>query len=93
MHTFSLKLLFFTSFLTPNNFLYFSFDASYYIEFHTLVAPNIMFNFHWCYMLQSSLCVLRLLYPFYVFYRYSGCHAKIGNFNAEKIDMPHIAPK
>ena len=25
-----------------------------------------------------------------VFYRYSGCHAKICNFNAEKIDMTHI---
>ena len=44
-------------------------------------------------MLQSFSCVLLLLYPFYVFYRYSGCHAEIGNFNAEKFDVPHIAPK
>ena len=34
-----------------------------------------------------------LVVPFYVFYRFSGCHAKIGNFDAEKIDMPHIALK
>jgi hypothetical protein len=34
-----------------------------------------------------------LLYHFYVFYRNSGCHAKIGNFYAEKFDVPHIAPK
>ena len=81
---------------TQNNFFYFSFDATYYyIAFHTLVAPNITFNnFHWCCMLQSSSCVLRLLYPsYYAFYRYSGCPAKIGNFNAEKIDVSHIAPK
>ena len=45
-------------------------------------------------LLQSFSCVLRLLYRFLnAFYRYSGCHAKIGNFNAEKIDVPHIAPK
>ena len=43
-------------------------------------------------MLQSFSCVLRLLSPFHVFYRYSGCHAKIGNFNFEKFDVPHIAP-
>ena len=40
-----LELLFFISFLTQI-FFYFSFDATYYIAFHTLVAPNIMFNFH-----------------------------------------------
>ena len=88
-----LELLFFISFLTQNNFFYFSFDATYYIAFHTLVAPNIMFNFHWCCMLQSFSCVLRLLYHLYAYYRYSGCHAKIGNFIAEKFDVPHIALK
>ena len=93
MHTSPLKLLFFISFLTQNNFFYFSFDATYYMAFHTLVAPNIMFNFHWFCMLQSFSCVLRLLYHLYAYYRYSGCHAKIGNFNAEKFDVPHIAPK
>ena len=82
------RLLFFTSFLMQSNFFYFSFDTIYYIAFYTLVAPNITFNFHWCCMLQSFLCVLRLLYPFYLFYRYSGCHAKIGNFNAEKSMRP-----
>jgi len=30
---------------------------------------------------------------FYVYYCYSGCHATIGNFNAKKLDVPHIAPK
>ena len=94
MHMSPLKLLFFTSFLTQNNFFYFSFDATYYIAFHTLVAPNIMFNFHWCCMLQSFLCILRLMYHFYVFYCFSGCHhAKISNFVAEKLDVPQIAPK
>ena len=42
-------------------------------------------------MLQSFLCVLHLLYHFYVFYCYSGCHADIGNFNAKNFDAPHIA--
>ena len=51
---------------TQNNFFYFLFDASYYIAFHTLVAPNIMFNFHWCCMLQSFSCVLRLLFPMHI---------------------------
>ncbi len=90
MYTSPWKLLFFTSFLTQNNFFYFSFDVTYSIAFHTLVAPNIMFNFHWYCMFQSLSYVLRLLYHFYVFYRYSGCLAKIGNFNAEK--KSHIAP-
>ena len=44
-------------------------------------------------MLQSFLCVLRLLYHLYAYYRYSGCHAKIGNFIAEKFDVPHITLK
>ena len=34
-----LELLFFISFLTQIFFFYFSFDATYYIAFHTLVAP------------------------------------------------------
>ena len=44
-------------------------------------------------MLQSFLCFLCLLYHLYAYYRYSGCHAKIGNFIAEKFDVPHIALK
>ena len=43
-------------------------------------------------LLQSFSCVLRLLYPFYVFYHYSGCHAKIGNFYAEN-SMCAILPQ
>ena len=57
MHMSPLKLLFFTSFLNQNNFFYFLFDVTYYIAFHTLIAPNILFNFHWCCMLKSFLCV------------------------------------
>ena len=34
-----------------------------------------------------------LVYHFCVYCHYSGCHAKIVNFNAEKFDVPHIAPK
>ena len=29
----------------------------------------------------------------YIYYCYSGCHAKIGIFIAEKFDVPHIAPE
>ena len=71
-----LKLQFFTSFLTQNNFFYFSFDATYYIAFHTLVAPNIIFNFLWCCMLlQSFSWVLRLSYHLNAYYRYSCCRS------------------
>jgi hypothetical protein len=38
-------------------------------------------------------CFTLVAFLFYVFYHYSGCHAKIVNFNAEKFDVPHIAPK
>ena len=61
IRTSPLKLLFFTSFLT-HFFFYFLFDATCYIAFLTLVAPNIMFNFHCCCMLLHSFsCVLCLL--------------------------------
>ena len=87
MHMSPLKLQFFTSFLTQNNAFYFSFDATYYIAFHTLVTPNIMFNFRWCCMLQSFLCVLRLLYhPMHITVILAFM-LKIGNFNAEKFDV------
>ena len=43
-------------------------------------------------MFQSFSCVLRLLYHLYAYYRYFG-YAKIGNFIAEKFDVPHIALK
>ena len=57
-----LKLILITSFLTKNNFFYFSFDATYYIAYHTLVAPSITFNCHWyCMLLQSFSCVWCLI--------------------------------
>jgi hypothetical protein len=64
MHTSPLKLLFFTSFLTQNNFFYFSFDATYYIEFHTSVAPNIMFNFSLMLHVKIILMCFTLVVPF-----------------------------
>ena len=39
-------------------------------------------------LLQSFSYVLRLLHHLYAYYRYSGCHAKIGNFNAENSMCP-----
>ena len=43
------------------------------------------------YVTTILMCFM-LVYHFYAYYRYSGCHAKISNFNAEKFDLPHIAP-
>ena len=56
---------FFTSFLTKNNF-----SISYF------GCSKHQVQFYWCCMVQSFLCVWRLLYHLHVYYHYSGCLAK-----------------
>ena len=53
MHMSPQKLIIFPSFLAKNNFVCFSHDSTFNIAYHTMVSPNIMFNFHWYCMLQS----------------------------------------
>ena len=81
---------------------FFVYDSIMKSYFDCKKHDNQFFDIH---MLQSFLCEFfdgqkfsllhGVLWPIEKtnIYRYSGCHAKIGNFNAEKFDVPHIAPK
>ena len=90
----STETLIFSVFLAQNNFFHFSFDTSStcYIACQTLVAPNITFNFHWYCMLQSFSCVWCLFYYFFIYFLYSGCHAKIFAILIPKNSMCPILP-
>ncbi len=87
--------IFLISFLTQNNFFYFSFDATYYIaaiSYFGCSKHHVQFSL----MLHAVTIILMrftLVVPFLCICFTIFLQAKIGNFNAEKFDVPHIAPK
>ena len=68
MHMSPQKLIIFPSFLAKNNFVCFSHDSTFNIAYHTMVSPNIMFNFYWYCMLQSFSCAWCSFYHQYNIY-------------------------